>query len=96
MITHLVSFKLLDSAPENVAATREKLLSMQGEIPQLRYLEVGVDKLRTARSFDLVLITRFDSWEDYDGYQNHPYHQSAVLPYMRAVLEKSIVVDYEA
>jgi len=96
MITHLVSLKLQDPSPENLAAAREKLLSMEGNIPQLRHLEVGVDTLRTARSFDLALITRFDAREDYEGYQNHPYHQNEVLPYLRSVLEKSIVVDYES
>jgi hypothetical protein len=95
MITHIVFFKLLDPTPENLTAAREKLLSMQGNIPHLRALEVGVDQLRTARSFDLSLITRFDSWEDYKSYQAHPYHQSEVIPYIHQVAEKSVVVDYE-
>ncbi|HNB51885.1 MAG TPA: Dabb family protein [Anaerolineales bacterium] len=47
MITHIVFFKLLDPSPENQSAVAEKLCSMQGQIPQLRFLEVGVDKLRT-------------------------------------------------
>ncbi|NUM45793.1 MAG: Dabb family protein [Anaerolineales bacterium] len=96
MITHIVFFKLLDASSENQTVIAEKLLSMQGQIPQLRYLEVGIDKLRTARSFDLSLITRFDTWEDYEGYQNHPYHQTEILPYVRSVIEKSVVVDYES
>ncbi|GAB4580791.1 MAG: Dabb family protein [Anaerolineales bacterium] len=96
MITHIVFFKLLNPTPENLTAASTKLLTMQGQIPQLRYLEVGVDKLRSARSFDLSLITRFESWEDYEGYQAHPYHQNEILPYVRSIIEKSIVVDYES
>lgn len=95
MITHIVFFKLLDPSPESQTALANKLRTMQGQIPQLRYLEVGIDKLRTARSFEVSLITRFDSWEDLANYQNHPYHQNEILPYVRSIIEKSIVVDYE-
>lgn len=95
MITHIVSYKLTDPTPENLAAAKENLLSMDGKIPQLRYLEVGLDALKTYRSYDVVLITRFDSWKDYEDYQNHPYHQTVVIPYIRAVVEKSVAVDYE-
>lgn len=95
MITHIVSYKLADPTPENLAAAKENLLSMDGKIPQLRYLEVGLDHLKTYRSYDVVLITRFDSWEDYEDYQNHPYHQTVVIPYIRSIVEKSVAVDYE-
>jgi hypothetical protein len=74
MITHIVLFKLHDPSPANVAATREKLESMRGKIPQLRHLEVGVDVIRSERSADLALVTRFDSLEDLQAYQVHPYH----------------------
>jgi hypothetical protein len=96
MVTHIVSFKLRDPSPEILSETQAKLLSMQSHIPQLRYLETGEDALHTSRSFDLVLITRFDTWDGYHGYQNHDYHQNEVLPYMHSVIEKSIVVDYES
>jgi len=95
MITHLVCYKLLEPSLENMIAAKDKLLSMEGKIPQLRYLEVGIDKLRTPRSFDFSLITRFDSWEDYETYQAHLYHQTEVIPFIRALVEKSVAVDYE-
>ena len=43
MITHIVFFKLKDRSEENIQRTREVLASMEGKIPQLRSLEVGVD-----------------------------------------------------
>jgi len=46
MITHIVLFKLADPSTENLAATRNKLLSMDGKIDLLRHLEVGVDLVR--------------------------------------------------
>lgn len=95
MITHIVSYKLKDPSPENLAAARDHLLSMDGKIPQLRSLEVGLDQLHTQRSFDIVLITRFDSWENYEAYQAHSYHQSVVIPHIRSAVEKSVAVDFE-
>lgn len=95
MITHIVFFKLKDRSPENIAKARDVLANMEGKIPQLRYIEVGVDVLKTPRSFDIALTTRFDSLEDLDAYQVHPVHQE-VLKYMKEVVDVSAAVDYES
>ncbi len=95
MITHIVNFKLKNNSAENMQAVRKRLLGMDGNIPQLRYLEVGIDELRTERSYDIVLITRFDSWADAEAYQVEPYHQE-VLAFMREVIASAIAVDYES
>ncbi len=47
MITHIVFFKLKDSSPENVQRTRDVLMGMEGKIPQLKFLEVGIDVVRS-------------------------------------------------
>ena len=94
MITHVVLFKLKDRSEANQQRVRQKLLTMQGNIPQLRYLEVGADALHSERSFDISLITRFDTWQDADAYQSHPFHQE-MLAFMRSVTEKTVAVDYE-
>lgn len=95
MITHIVLFKLADPTAENLAATRNKLLSMDGEINLLRHLEVGVDMIRSERSYDIALTTRFDSLEDLQAYQIHPYHAGEVIPHMKAVCSSVVTVDYE-
>lgn len=95
MITHIVLFKLTDATPETMAATRAKLLSMDGKIPQLRHLEAGVDLIRSERSYDVALITRFDSLADLQTYQGHPYHAGEVIPYMKSVCSSIVAVDYE-
>lgn len=94
MITHIVFFRLKDQSAANLAAAKEKLLSMNGKIPQLRHLEVGVDVIRSERSYDLALVTRFDSLEDLQAYQVHPYHEGEILPYMKSVTAASAAVDY--
>lgn len=96
MITHIVMFKLKDQGAEGVAKAKELLLSMEGKVEQLRYLEVGTDVLRSERSYDLALITKFDSLEDLQGYQVHPYHAEQVAAYMRSVSSAVAVVDYES
>jgi len=96
MITHIVFFKLFDQSPENVAGAKEKLLSMAGKIPQLRHLEVGTDIVRSERSYDLALVTKFDSLEDLQAYQVHPYHAGEVVPYVRSAASSILAVDYES
>lgn len=95
MITHIVLFKLADPTAENLAATRNKLLGMDGKIDLLRHLEVGVDVIRSERSYDIALTTRFDSLEDLQAYQIHPYHAGEVVPHMKAVCSSIAAVDYE-
>lgn len=95
MITHIVLFKLKEPTPENVTAAKEKLLSMQGNVPMLRHLEVGDDVVRSERSYDIALYTKFDSLPDLQAYQIFPYHGENVAPYMRSVSVAVAVVDYE-
>ena len=96
MITHIVFFKLSEPTPEKIAGTREKLLSMRGKIPELRHLEVGIDVIRSERSYDLALVTRFDSLADLQAYQVHPWHAGEVLPHMKSVCSSIVAVDYES
>ena len=95
MITHIVFFKLTDQSPDNIAKSKDMLLGMAGKIPQLRHLEVGIDIIHSERSYDLALVTKFDSLDYLQAYQIHPYHAGEVLPYMRSVAASVVAVDYE-
>ena len=94
MITHIVLFKLKDPSPEGIRNATEKLLSMKGKVETLRHLEVGTDLVRSARSYDIALFTKFDSLEDLQAYQVDPYHGGDVAPFMREASEAVAVVDY--
>lgn len=96
MITHIVLFKLTDPSPATIAAAREKLLCMAGKIDFLRHLEVGTDVIRSERSYDLALVTTFDSLDDLQAYQVHPYHAGEVVPHMKSVSSSVVTVDFEA
>ena len=68
---------------------------MDGKIDLLRHLEVGVDVIRSERSYDIALTTRFDSLEDLQAYQVHPYHAGDVVSHMKSVCSSIVAVDYE-
>lgn len=94
MITHIVLFKLKERTPEGVEKAREILLSMEGKVEQLRYLEVGVDLIHSERSADIALVTKFDSLEELQAYQVHPYHANEVAAYMKSVSASVVTADY--
>ena len=63
----------------------------------LREIEAGVDVIRSSRSFDLVLICRFDDRAGLDQYTPHPVH-TEVVQWIRSVREDRgvISVDFES
>lgn len=95
MITHIVLFKLVEQSKENLERTKGVLAGMEGKIPQLKYLEVGIDVIRSERSYDIALVTKFDSLGDLQAYQNHPVHLE-VAKYIASVRESAVSVDFEA
>ncbi|MCM3271572.1 Dabb family protein [Paenibacillus elgii] len=96
MITHIVLFKLKDRSPEAVKRTYDVLVNMEGKIPVLRHLEVGMDVLHLERSYDIALITKFDTLEDLKTYDTHPVHVE-VKAHMKQVLDgTSICVDFQS
>lgn len=94
MFTHIVFFKLKEATQDNVDKAKNILVAMDGNIPELKELEVGVDVIKSDRSFDLALITRFASKEDYEAYAVSDYHVNQVLANLRPMLESSKTVDY--
>jgi hypothetical protein len=94
MLMHIVMFKLKDRRPEEVAKARNKLMGLAGRVPQLRSLEVGANIVPSERSFDLALVSTFDSLADLQAYQAHPAHVE-VGGFMRPLCESIVSVDYE-
>ena len=94
MIKHVVCFKLSEPSEELLKKTRDILLSMKGNVPMLRDIEVGVDFLHSSRSYDIILIVTLDSKEDLDKYQNDHYHCDVVKRHMHSVASSSIALDW--
>ena len=95
MITNNLLLKLKERNSENIAKTRDVLLSMQGKIEFLRDLKVEVDIRHGESSYDIALIAKFDSMEDFNAYLVHPVHVE-VSKYIASVLETGAAVCYES
>lgn len=95
MIKHIVCFKLHDDSVQARERAAEVLRSMEGNVPQLRGIEVGCDFLRSARSYDVILQVVLDDADALEAYQNDAYHCSVVKTHMHAAAERSISMDYE-
>lgn len=93
-LTHVVLMQFQEPAPAVLAEASARLRGLRGKVPELRSIEVGLDVLHSGRSYDLALITRFDSLADMQAYQAHPEHVT-VLDTLRSVLAASVVVDFE-
>lgn len=94
MIKHIVCFKLKDNSPEECEKAAAVLRSMEGKVPMLRGIEVGVDFLHSDRSYDVVLSVLLDDEDALDAYQKDDYHVSVVKPHMHAVRQTSVAIDY--
>lgn len=94
MFTHIVLFKLKESTIENLEFVAKTLLSMNGKIEELKHLEVGVDVVRSDRSYDVGIITRFDNKEDYLAYDVNEFHVEKVKKVIGPYLEGSETLDF--
>ena len=93
MIKHVICFKLKEG--ESAEKAREVLLSMEGNVPMLRGIEVGIDALHSPRSYDVILNVLLDDMDALTAYQKDAYHCDVVKTHMHAVVETSVAVDYE-
>lgn len=99
MIKHIVMWKLLDAAEgnskaENARMAKAQLEALNGKVPGLLKLEVGVDFSDSDTSMDLILYSEFEDRAALERYQQHPEHV-AVFPFMKAIRSERRVVDYE-
>lgn len=94
MFQHIVLYKLKDGSIQAKKALKEKFMSMQGNVEQIKQIEVGIDVLQGDRSFDVSLFIRFANMQDFLDYKSHPYHLQ-VAEFVQKVKDKSVSVDYE-
>jgi len=99
MITHVVMWRFRDSAEGNEKAAnllkaKRMLDELPGLIPEIRQMQVGVDVVHSAQSYDLALVARFDTLDALTRYRDHPEHQR-VVRFLRSVHVGRVVVDFE-
>jgi hypothetical protein len=99
MVKHIVFWRLKESAHgnarlDNARLIKQKLEGLDGQIPGLIKIEVGIDFLHRPASADLALYSEFESRAALAEYQEHPAHQ-AVMPFIAEARSERLVVDYE-
>ena len=78
----------------NTVATRLMSLYKSGKIDGLRKMEIGKDVSHTDMSYDMVLLTEFDSMEALAAYKIHPDHV-AISQFVKTIRTARAVVDFE-
>ena len=95
MINHVVLFKLKDYSeterPVLITEMKSLLEGLKGKIDELKYIEVGVNYELNSKSYDLALLTHFNSVEDLDKYRVHPEHKKVLTRFAELRLERAAV-----
>lgn len=94
MIRHIVMFKIKDEFKNEIPRLVENFYGMKGRVEGMLELEAGADVLHSDRSYDLALVTLFDSMASFQAYQTHPAHLP-VKKRMHEVRSASVACDFE-
>jgi hypothetical protein len=86
-------WRLSDRSPDRIEEFTGLLRSLEGNVPSLEAIEVGVNWLDDPQAFDIVLITRFASRQDAEAYRAHPFHRG-VAGRLAAMASTRSVVDF--
>lgn len=97
MINHVVLFKLKEYPKEDksqiINELKNLLESLQQKIFEVKFIEVGVNHELDSKSYDLALISYFESIKDLDTYRIHPEHLK-VLERIKETTSERAAVDY--
>lgn len=97
MINHVVLFKLKEfpDAEKKVALKKVKtaLEALKDKIKELKYLEIGLNYELNGKSYDICLISHFETVADLDIYRVHPDHL-AVFDLIKEVTVDRAAVDF--
>lgn len=101
MFKHIVLWKLKDEAhgnskEENAAKLKRLVEELNGKIPGLIHVEVGINCNRTGSpdESDVALYSEFDDKKAFEDYVIHPEHQK-ILPFSTSIFTDKRVIDLE-
>ena len=99
MIRHVIMWKFTDeyegkNKDEIMSLIEEKFAHLKAVIPEIKFMSVERDILRSERSFDMIYITEFESLEALEAYRVHPEHVK-VAKFIGAVRVAQAVTDTE-
>ena len=91
MIRHIVMWKFKEG--EDPTDFLNGLKALQGQIPQIRYMELHRSCVENA-DYDALLISDFDSLEDLNIYKKDPRHV-AVSALCKKIRTDRSAIDFE-
>jgi hypothetical protein len=99
MIQHIVLFKLNEFENEDQKAVvrnkiKQALLALKDKIGVLRFIQVGQNCELMSPSYDIALITHFETLSDLEIYRVHPDHLK-VVELIKTNTNARAVVDFE-
>lgn len=99
MVKHIVFWTLQETAhgrtaEQNALEIKSRLEALNGRIPGLLKLEVGLDFSRGDSSADVALYSEFVDRDALAAYQVHPEHVE-IADFVAVVRETRAVADYE-
>ena len=98
MIKHIVMWKFQDEADgrtkvENMQIFKDGLEALVPIIPEIKSLEVGINEVESDASYDIILVSTFNTIDDLKFYATHPEHLK-VGEFCAKVRISRVVVDY--
>lgn len=100
MIKHIVLWKLKDDAngkskTENARELKRQLENLNGKIPGLVSIELGISGIQAASddNADVALYSVFENQAALDAYIAHPEHQK-IIPFARSIVSERRVIDF--
>ncbi|WP_410495890.1 Dabb family protein [Cellulosilyticum sp. ST5] len=98
MIKHIVAWNFKEEISQeencnNAKKVKEELEGLKAKIKEIRTIEVIIEALKSG-SFDVILVSEFDSIETLQAYQIHEEHLR-VSSFAGSVLRNRKCIDYE-
>lgn len=99
MVRHMIMFKFTEVKNDSdrlkkTEKIKEAFSPLEHYIPAVKAYEIVVNSKKTEFSYDLVIISEYNNWEDLETYLHHPEHQKAIKTCQNIKKEKA-VIDYE-
>jgi len=82
-----------ESKQQNAQKAKQILENLNGKIPGLLKIEVGIDLIGDNNTADILLYSEFESEQALNDYRVHPEHEK-VLPFMKSIIADRHVMDY--
>ena len=94
MYTHVVMWKFNDDVIDSDKTKMVKLLlNLKKVISELIEIEVSLNSSNSVFSYDIILISKFASFKDYEIYAEDENHKE-VVNFINSITDQKAVIDF--